>query len=69
MGRYAKGIVAALGAALTVAQTALPMSPAAHGWVTVILAGLTAASVYLVPNEPMPSDAPGTHRWPPEAGP
>jgi hypothetical protein len=52
MGRYAKAIVAVLGAVLTTAQTAVPMSQTAHGWVTVALAGVTAAAVYVVPNAP-----------------
>lgn len=42
--------VAAAAAALTAAQTVVPMSPAAHGWVTVALAGLGAVAVYAVPN-------------------
>lgn len=52
MGKYAKAIMATLGAALASAQVALPMSASAHGWVTVLIAGLTALTVYLVPNEP-----------------
>jgi hypothetical protein len=50
MGKYAKAVVATLGAALAAAQTALPMSATGHGWVTVLIAALTALTVYLVPN-------------------
>jgi len=61
----AKAIVAALvGAltlALTAAQTAIPMSPAAHGWVTVGLVFLGALggsiAVYAQPNAPAPPAA------------
>ena len=55
--QYAKAIVAGLTAALVAAQTAVPMSATAHGWVTVGLAGLGALGVYLVPNAPAPSGA------------
>lgn len=56
----AKAIVAALilgaAAALQVAQTAIAMSPAAHGWVAVGLAFLgavgTPIAVYRTPNAP-----------------
>jgi len=58
MGKYAKAIVATLGAALAAAQTAIPMSDSAHGWVTVAIAALTALTVYLVPN----SDSAGSLR-------
>jgi hypothetical protein len=60
---YAKAIAAALvtgaTAGLIAAQTAIPLSPAAHGWVTVALAvlggvGGTTAAVYQVRNAPMP---------------
>lgn len=47
---YAKGIVAAATAGLVAAQTAIPMSTAAHGWVTVGIATLGAYGVYRVPN-------------------
>jgi hypothetical protein len=62
MKPYAKAIVAAAvtgaTAGLIAAQTAIPMSPAAHGWVAVALAvlggvGGTTAAVYRVPNAPM----------------
>ena len=47
----AKAIVAALvagvTAALVIAQTAIPLSPAEHGWVTVALAFLGAVAVPL----------------------
>lgn len=49
--KYAKALVAVLGAALAAAQTAIPMSDTAHGYVTVAIAALTAAAVYLVPNK------------------
>ena len=49
---YAKAIVAAATAALLAAQTAIPMSTAAHGWVSVGLAALGAVGVYTVPNAP-----------------
>lgn len=52
MERYAKAIAAILSAALVAAQTAIPMSPAAHGWVAVALATLGAVIVYIVPNAP-----------------
>lgn len=48
--RYAKALVAVVAAALTAAQTAVPMSAAAHGWVTVALAAAGALAVYVVPN-------------------
>lgn len=51
---YRKAIVAGATAALTVAQTAIPMSTAAHGWVTVALAVLGAGGVYRVENAPLP---------------
>ena len=50
--RYAKALVAAASAACVAAQTAIPMSQTAHGWVTVALAALTALGVYAVPNAP-----------------
>jgi hypothetical protein len=50
------GLVVGSTAALVVAQTAIPMSTAAHGWVTVGLAFLAAVAtpiaVYRVPNVP-----------------
>jgi hypothetical protein len=55
--RYAKALVAAASAALLAAQTAIPMSPAGHGWVTVALAALGAVAVYAVPN--VPASRPG----------
>jgi hypothetical protein len=54
MARYAKAIVAAVAAALAAAQTTIPMSTAAHGWVTVALAALATYGVYRVPNAPAP---------------
>lgn len=54
--RYAKALVAGLSAALVAAQTAIPMSTAAHGWVTVALAALAAIGVYAVPNAPAPAE-------------
>lgn len=56
--RYAKAFVAVATAALLAAQTAVPLSTGAHGWVTVLLAALGAAAVYAVPNEPMPAPLP-----------
>lgn len=56
--RYAKAVVATATAALVAAQTALPMSPTAHGWVTVALAALGAVAVYAVPNVTPPVPAP-----------
>jgi hypothetical protein len=53
--QYAKAIAAALSAGLTAAQTALPMSSTAHGWVTVALAVAGLVAVYSVPNAPAPS--------------
>lgn len=58
MLRYAKALVAIATAALLAAQTAVPMSSGAHGWVTVALAALGAFGVYQVPNEPMPVEPP-----------
>lgn len=49
---YAKGIVAAASAGLIAAQTAVPMSTTAHGWVTVGIAAVGAFGVYRVPNAP-----------------
>lgn len=46
-----KFLVAVGTAALTAAQTALPLSPAIHGWVVIALAVLGAAGVYLAPNK------------------
>ena len=54
MDKYLKAIVAACTAALLAAQTAIPMSPTLHGWVTVGLAALGAWGVYQVRNAPMP---------------
>lgn len=51
MSKYAKAIVATLGAAAVAAQQALPLTEVQHGWLTVGIAALTALSVYLVPNE------------------
>lgn len=54
---YAK-FVAALGtAALIAAQQALPMSPTAHGWVSITLAIFGALAVYGVENAPLPRDS------------
>lgn len=50
MDKYRKAVVAALGAGLTVAQTALPLTDVQRGWVVVALAAVTAAAVYVVPN-------------------
>jgi len=56
--RYAKALVAVVTAALLAAQTAVQMSSAAHGWVTVVLAVLGAFGVYQVPNLPAPVEPP-----------
>lgn len=48
--RYAKFIAAIITATLLTAQTAVPMSTAAHGWITVALAALGAIAVYVTPN-------------------
>lgn len=48
--RYAKFITSIITAALVAAQNAVPMSEAAHGWVTVALAALGAIAVFAVPN-------------------
>lgn len=50
--RYAKAIAAVLGAGLTAAAQALPLTPTQQGWVTVGIAVCTSAAVYLVPNSP-----------------
>ncbi len=52
VAHYAKAIVAAASAGLLVVQTAITMSPNAHGWVTVSIAVLAALTVYAVPNAP-----------------
>lgn len=54
--RYAKAIVAIVTTMLLAAQTIITMPTAAHGWVTVVLAGLGAFGVYQVRNdrEPVP---------------
>jgi hypothetical protein len=50
------GLVVGATAALVAAQTAIPMSPADHGWVSVSLAFLgavgTPIAVYAQPNAP-----------------
>lgn len=51
MSAYAKAVAAVVTAGLVAAQTAIPMSPAAHGWVTVGLAVAGAYAVYQVPNK------------------
>lgn len=56
--RYAKFVAAVITAALVVAQTAVPMSATAHGWVTVALSALGAIAVYAVPNVTPPVPAP-----------
>lgn len=61
MDRYLKAIVAAGTAALLAAQTAIPMSPAVRGWVTVGIATLGAFGVYQVRNSPMPIEPPGAN--------
>lgn len=48
--RYAKFGAAVVTAALVAAQTAVPMSAAAHGWITVALSALGAIAVYVIPN-------------------
>jgi hypothetical protein len=54
--KYAKALVAVAIAALTAAQTALPLNDQQHTWVTVVLAVLGAVAVYAVPNkQPDPS--------------
>ena len=52
LNAYAKGIAAAVSAGLIAAQTAIPMSTTAHGWVSVAIAGVGAFLVYRVPNAP-----------------
>lgn len=53
------GLVVGATAALVAAQTAIPMSLAAHGWVSVSLAFLgavtTPIAVYAQPNAPQPA--------------
>lgn len=56
--RYAKFLAAILTAALVAAQNAVPMSDAAHGWVTVALSALGAIAVFAVPNVTPPVPAP-----------
>lgn len=48
--RYRKFIAAVATAGLMAAQTAVPMTPVQHAWVTVALATFGAAAVYVVPN-------------------
>lgn len=54
--RYAKALVAVLGAALTAASHTLPLTELQQGWVTIGLAVLSAAAVYAVPNAPSAPD-------------
>ena len=54
---YAKFAAAIGTAGLIAAQQALPMSPTAHGWVTVVLAVLGAIAVYKFENAPLPEDS------------
>lgn len=51
LAQYRKFIVAAVAAGLTAAQTALPLTPLGHGWVTVALATVGALAVAAVPNK------------------
>lgn len=54
MGAYAKAIVAVLLAAAGAAQTAMSadgrISP--QGWISIIIAALTALGVWAIPNHP-----------------
>lgn len=58
MGKYAKGIVAVIGAAIVALQLALEDNSVSNAeWVTIALALVTAVGVYLIPNSP-PSTPP-----------
>lgn len=61
MSKYRKALVAVAAAALTAAQSAVHMSDSAHAWVTVALAALGAAGVFLTPNAAPadPAEGPG----------
>lgn len=48
MQKYAKGIVAVIGATLIAVGTAYGEAP----WLTVVLAFVTAFGVYMIPNLP-----------------
>jgi hypothetical protein len=49
--KYAKAIVAVLGAAITAALGLAPQGSQVWTVLTIVAAALTAAGVYLVPNE------------------
>jgi hypothetical protein len=49
--KYAKAIVAVLGAAITAALGLAPQGTQVWTVLTIVAAALTAAGVYLVPNE------------------
>jgi len=53
MSAYAKSVVAIIGAAITALQFALDDGVVVgQEWTTIIIAVVTAVSVYLVPNKP-----------------
>ena len=52
--RYAKALVAVVGAAVTAALGVLPAGSTVWTVLTIIAAAVTAAGVYLVPNAPAP---------------
>ena len=55
MARYAKAVIAAIGAVLTWATATFPADPTVAKWVGLATALLTVATVYLVPNaDPKP---------------
>jgi predicted membrane channel-forming protein YqfA (hemolysin III family) len=55
MMQYAKAFVAIAGAAVTAALGIFPPNTQTWTLLTVLSAALTAAAVYLVPNQPPPA--------------
>jgi len=61
--KYAKAIVAVIGAALTAASTFVAPGSTWGHIVTIALAAVTAAGVYAVPNTPAVPPAVAALRW------
>lgn len=51
MGKYRKFFIAILGAAVAAIEQSIPLTPTQLAWATVITTVLTAAGVYVFPNE------------------
>lgn len=60
--KYAKSLVAAVGAAATYLVSAFPNSPVAH-WAGIAVAVLTAAGVFAVPNKTAQQGAAPTDKF------